>query len=93
MVIGSSQCTHCASYKSTMTDIVKKYKIDVFYIDIYQLSEEEMAKLNNKFAFTGTPTTVFVEDGKENDPQFNRIDGAKNFDYIVEKLRKNKYID
>ena len=93
LVIGSSQCTHCASYKTTMTDIVKKYKIDVYYIDIYQLSDEKLAKLNNKFVFTGTPTTVFVDEGKEKDPQFNRIDGAKDFDYIVEKLKKNKYID
>ena len=93
LVIGSSQCTNCASYKITMTDIVKKYKIDVYYIDIYQLSDNELAKVNNKFSFSGTPVTVFIENGEEKDPQFNRIDGAKDYDYVVEKLKKNKYIE
>lgn len=93
LVIGSNQCTHCASYKLTMTDIVNKYNIEIYYIDIYQLNDSELAKLNNKFSFSGTPVTVFVEGGKEKDSQFNRIDGAKDYDYVIEKLKKNKYID
>ena len=92
LVMGSRQCSHCASYKVTMTDVVNKYGVTIYYIDIYNLTDIELSKLNNKFSFTGTPTTVFVEDGEEKDPQFNRIDGAKDYEYIVNKLKDNGYI-
>ena len=92
LVMGSRQWSHCASYKVTMTDVVNKYDVTIYYIDIYNLTDIELSKLNNKFSFTGTPTTVFVEDGEEKDPQFNRIDGAKDYEYIVNKLKDNGYI-
>ena len=92
LVLGSSQCSHCASYKITMEDVVAKYHVTIHYIDIYELSDEQLSKLNNKFSFSGTPTTIFIEGGEEKDPQFNRIDGAKDFEYIVSKLKDNGYI-
>lgn len=92
LVIGSSECSHCESYKLTMKDVVDKYKITINYIDIFKLSDTERAKLNNKFSYSGTPTTVFVEKGKEENAQFNRINGAKDYETIVKKLKKNGYI-
>lgn len=92
LVIGSSECSHCVDYKLTMKDVVKKYKVTIHYIDISKLNSKELAKLRNKFSFTGTPTTIFVEDGKEKDAQFNRINGAKDYETIVNRLKKNGYI-
>ncbi len=92
LVIGSSDCTHCADYKTTMRDVVKRYKVTIHYIDVSKLDSKEVAKLSNKFSFTGTPTTVFVEKGKEKDAQFNRINGAKDYDTIIKRLKKNNYI-
>lgn len=92
LVIGSNDCTHCADYKTTMTDVVKRYKVTIHYIDVSKLDSNQVAKLRNKFSFTGTPTTVFVEKGKEKDAQFNRINGAKDYDTIIKRLKKNNYI-
>lgn len=92
LVIGSSDCTHCADYKTTMKDVVKRNKVTIYYIDVSKLNSTEFAKLRNKFSFTGTPTTIFVEDGKEKDAQFNRINGAKDYDTIIKRLKKNNYI-
>lgn len=92
LVIGSSECSHCVDYKTTMKDVVKKHNVTIHYIDISKLNSTELAKLRNKFSFTGTPTTIFVEDGKEKDAQFNRINGAKDYDTIIKRLKKNNYI-
>lgn len=92
LVIGSSDCTHCVDYKKTMTTVVNKHKVTIHYIDISKLDSKELAKLNNKFSFTGTPTTIFAEKGKEKDAQFNRINGSKDYDTIIKRLQKNGYI-
>ena len=88
---------HSQKYRVAISCVLKEGNIHVTQglnktklSAVTQLQTLIATKLNNKFVFTGTPTTVFVDEGKEKDPQFNRIDGAKDFDYIVEKLKKNK---
>ena len=42
--------------------------------------------------FTGTPTTIFFEDGKET-AMSNRIEGDKDIEVIESKMRKMGYIE
>ena len=60
-------------------------------MDIDKLSDEEYSDLLANFYFTGTPTTVFVENGKEKDTN-ERIEGSQKFSRVVEKLQENGYI-
>ena len=79
-------------FKSTITRVVEDYNIKVYYIDISELNDEEHAYLNSHFPFNGTPTTIVVENGKEYKRQICRIEGAKNYDYVVERLKKAEII-
>lgn len=88
LMIGAETCSACKSYKFTLDKIIKKYKVDIKYIDLDKLTEDEQADLQSHFYFTATPTTVFVEKGKETD----RMVGNKKYSQTVEKLKDNKYI-
>ena len=88
LFIGSEKCSHCATFKTTVNEVVKEKKINIYYIDVSKLTEKEYAYLNSHFPFSGTPTTVIVKDGKEYERQLCRIDGAKDYDYVIDKLTK-----
>jgi len=91
LMIESSLCSHCTELKKTIENINQKYKIDIKYIDIYFLTEEEIANIKNKFSYSGTPTVVNVIDGIEKNNQ-DRITGSKDYSYVKEKLIKWGYI-
>ena len=91
LFIGSTTCSACDTYKVTLNKVIEKYSVDIKYIDLSKLSEEEESELVSKFPISGTPTTIFIEDGKEKDT-YNRINGSVKYSKIVEKLKKNKYI-
>lgn len=91
LFIGSSECSHCADYKVTLDKIIKKYDLDVKYIDLASMEDADYNEFKSKVSFSGTPTTIFVKKGKEIN-HYNRIVGAKDYDYIVDKFKKNGYI-
>ena len=91
LFIGSSTCSACSSYKITLNDVIKKYNVDVKYIDLSKLSEKQHSEFTAKFPISGTPTTVFIKNGVEDDT-YNRIDGNVKFSKIVSKLKENGYI-
>ena len=91
LFIGSETCSACNAYKITINKIVEKYGVDIKYLDISKLDDTENSELHANFAFSGTPTTIFIEDGEEKD-SFNRINGNVKYSKVVEKLQENKYI-
>lgn len=91
LFIGSSTCSACAAYEITLNDIIKEYNVDVKYIDLSELSDEDESALVSEFPITGTPTTVFITDGDEEDTH-NRIDGNAKKSKIIEKFEENGYI-
>ena len=91
LFIGSTNCSHCDLYKETLNEVIKKYQINITYIDISKLSLEENNKLKLFVNYNGTPTTAFIENGKEAS-MYDRIDGNKSMEKVVEKLKKKGYI-
>ena len=92
LFIGSATCTHCASYKVTLNKVIDEYKLDnIYYIDIDNLESKDTSSLQAKFPFSGTPTTIFIEKGKE-ESTFNRIEGEASYSEIVKALKENNYI-
>lgn len=91
LFIGSSKCSHCKEYEVTLNEIIKKYNLDIKYIDISKLSEEEYSELTSKFPISGTPTTIFIEKGEEKDT-YNRIVGSVKYSKVLEKLKENNYV-
>lgn len=91
LFIGSSTCSACSSYKITLNKVVKKYGVDIKYIDLSKLSEKEKGDVTAKFPISGTPATIFIEKGVEKDT-YNRIDGNVRYSKIIEKLKENGYV-
>lgn len=92
LVIGSSTCSACSMYKVTMERFIKKYQIDVKYIDISKLSDDEYRLLKGEVNFSSTPTTIFIEKGKHTSV-YDRLVGAEAFSEVVSKFTSMGYID
>ena len=91
LFIGSNQCSHCTNYKKTLNNVIKKYGVDVKYIDIASLSDSDLSAFKSHVSFSGTPTTIFISKGKEKS-HYNRIVGDQDYSTVVEKFKKNGYI-
>lgn len=92
LVIGSSTCSACSLYKSTMDNFISKYNINVKYIDISKLSEDEYKLLRSEINFSSTPTTIFVKNG-DHTSVYDRIVGAESISNVVSRFTKMGYIE
>ena len=91
LLIGRDDCSACQAYKPTIEKVIQDYKLDVKYININTLSDDENAELLSNFYITGTPQTVFVVKGKEKD-RYTRVNGSQKYSKVVEIMKKNGYI-
>lgn len=92
LFVGSSQCSHCDDYKVTLNKFITNYQVQVYYIDVAQMTNEEINEFNTVVNFGGsTPTTVFITDGIEK-TVYNRIVGALPYNKVVSKFEKAGYI-
>lgn len=91
LTLSAASCINCEVFKDTMTEINNKYKITTYYIDLDKLNEEQYEKIKKLFVFNGTPTTVNIVNGKENN-LLSRIVGSSDYVKIKEKLINWNYI-
>lgn len=92
LMIGSSECPHCDSFKLTLEEINKKYSIDVQYIDILEITDQSnISNLKSHFPYTGTPTTINIVNGVERN-SLDRIEGTDDYLDVKNKLVKWGYI-
>lgn len=93
LCISQTTCSHCASYKPKLEKISRKYDIELFYIDIDNYRDDEVATFKKYISFDGgTPVTAFIKDGVEPTAS-NRIFGDSDYDKIVKKLKNNGFIN
>lgn len=91
IVMGSSTCSACAHYKTTMEKVIKDYQVEVFYLGLDKLTEEEDTKIYSKFVVNSTPTTIFIKDGEETST-YNRLVGSRSYSDVVSSLKKHGII-
>ena len=92
LVIGSSTCSACSMFKPTMESFIKKYQVEVKYIDLSKLSDEDKQSLGSIVNFKSTPTTVFYKDGEQTSV-YHRIVGSVGLSDVVEAYKKMGYIE
>jgi len=92
LLISQTTCSHCISYKPKLKDVANKYKLNIYYIDVDLLGEDEAKELKSKVNYSSTPVTVFLKNGEEKTAA-NRINGDASKDKIVKKLKNNGFID
>jgi len=91
LVIGSSTCSACESYKVTMEAFIKKYDVKVYFIDLDELTDDEKQKFNLEVNFDSTPTTVFYKEGNITQ-SYNRLVGAANIQSVKQIFMQNGYV-
>lgn len=84
-------CHNCESFTPKLKKFAKKYNIDIFQINNTNLTEEDTNNINNLYNITGTPTVIFITDGKE-ESITNRIIGNVSEEKIISKFKKMNYI-
>jgi thiol-disulfide isomerase/thioredoxin len=92
VLISQTTCGHCTSYKPKLEDMANKHKIEIHYIDVDLLDEDEYNNLVKYINFSSTPVTVFLKNGEEK-TAVNRINGDASRDKIERKLKSNGFID
>ena len=91
-VISQTTCTHCATYKPKLEQAANDYKLEIYYIDVDLLSDEENTKLKSYVSYEGTPVTIFLKDGEETSA-ITRINGDASREKIDRKLKSNGFVD
>jgi len=77
-------CGHCVKTKPIYEEIVKEYNLEVFYIEVDLLTEQEKATLNAHINYKNTPCTVLIKEGVE----AGRIRGFYNKENLIKELVK-----
>ena len=91
LFVGSSNCSHCDDYKITLNKLISEHQIEVYYIDVAKMTNDEINEFKTVINFSGTPTTVFITDGVEK-TVYNRIVGALSYSKVEDKFEKAGYI-
>lgn len=91
LVVTRTDCSHCASFKPKFKDILAKNEITAYEVAIDKFSEEEKSDFKEIANVTGTPTTIFIENGEEATTT-NRLIGDVNSTKIVDRLTALGYI-
>ena len=92
LVITQDSCSHCKSYLPVINKIGKEYDITFYDISQTNLSNEDATYLKNIANISGTPTTVFIEEGEEKST-INRLIGNVAEYRVIEKLKALGYIN
>ena len=91
LLIGSDTCSACAMYETTMEKVMSDKKIEIYYVNLNNISEKEYKKIYTKFVVNSTPTTIFIKEGQEKST-YDRIVGAVDYQEVVKQLIKLGYI-
>ncbi len=90
LVIAATSCSACAIFKETLNDVVSDKQVKIYEIDVEKMSEEDYKKFHSVYNYSGTPTTIFIKDGKETSI-YDRINNV-SYDELVEKLSKMGFL-
>lgn len=82
-------CSACEEFSPTFLSVLREYKLKVYSIYTDKLSDEDSESFYDLVDVSGTPTVLFIEDGKET---MNKIEGVRTKDYIVKKFTNAGYI-
>lgn len=85
-------CTHCAVFTPRFENVLEDYQIYAKQLNFSNITEEEYSQIVSDFGTFGTPTVIFIENGKER-TTINRLTGEPSEKEIIRKLTQNGYIE
>lgn len=85
---GQSSCTQCVEYEAILKEILSEYDITIYYINIQELTPEQLAAIQMTFSLTETPSTVVIQNGDVLD----YVNGWVPKNDVIEFLKTNDFI-
>ena len=82
-------CSACEEFNPKFLSVLRKYNLKVYSLYTDKLDENDESSFYELVDVTGTPTVLFIEDGKET---MNKIEGSRTEDYIIKKFTNAGYI-
>lgn len=89
--LGSAKCSWCSKFKPILEKIISENNLEVVYIDLSTVSNEEYNKITKtvgKDNFSGTPTTLIMNGNKVIDA----LKGYSEKEETVEFFKTNGFI-
>lgn len=86
LYVGSSECSHCSDFKPILEKVITENNLDVYYINMANLSKSKYNAVLDKIDGNGTPTTVYLKNGKTKSSP--RISGARDYETIIEFFKE-----
>ena len=84
-------CSFCEAFIPRVEEVLDEYNIVGYKLNISDMSEDEYKEFDEIWDVSGTPTTIFIEDGSETSVM-QRIDGSVSKDKFKTRLEQNEYI-
>lgn len=93
VVIGRTGCHYCEEYQPVLSEVVKKEGINIYYLNLDTISEDDYEILYSKSSYLansdwGTPTTLIFS----NDKEINYLSGLSTYDELTTFLKENKVL-
>lgn len=102
VIVGEAGCEYCISVKPILNNISKAYKIDINYLDVSDMNQEQLKEFfdhlpdlgynNEKLETNGTfsmPTMLIIKDGKIT----SYLEEVKSLEEYISYLRENDIIE
>lgn len=90
LYIKSTDCEHCKAFTPTFTEVLSKYKLKAYTLNIANLSDKEYNKYEDDFSdVEGTPTVLFYKNGEK---QMITIEGEQPKAKVTSKLKTAGFI-
>lgn len=86
-----TDCSACINFEPKIKAVANEYKLEIKYINIANLSDEEHDALTKKTGVSATPTVIFYNDGEEKTVA-SRINGSVSKEKIITKFKANGFI-
>lgn len=89
--LGSAKCSWCSKFKPILEEIIRENNLEVVYIDLSTVSNEEYNKITKTVGrdnFSGTPTTLIMNGNKVIDA----LKGYSEKEETVEFFKTNGFI-
>mgnify|MGYP003366593372 FL=1 len=89
LLMWQTGCSHCISFEPTLNKIITYYNLEIYSINLANITDEEYSKIENKTFITGTPTTVVFKDGVT---QTKKLIGDKESKDVLDFLTRYNYL-
>lgn len=90
LTVTQTTCSHCHEFKPILNKVMKENNLIAYELDLLTLTQEELNKVKDFINISGTPTTLFYENGEENIT--NRLVGNVSEETIIKRLKETNYI-